>query len=45
MSKVCVCVGGGGGGGGGLVFMKFTIYIHSEYIWHNKVFYILHLTH
>ena len=27
MSKVCVCVGGGGGGS---VFMKFTIYIHSE---------------
>ena len=31
---------GGGGGGGGSVFMKFIIY----YIWHNKVFYILHLT-
>ena len=31
--------------GGGSVFMKFAIDIHSEYIWHNKVFYILHLTH
>ena len=30
---------------GGSVFMKLTIYIHSEYIWPNKVFYILHLTH
>ena len=34
VKSVCVFVGGGGS-----VFMKF------EYIWHNTVFYILHLNH
>ena len=24
---------------GGSVFIEFTIYIHSEYIWHNKKYF------